>query len=58
MLKIVWTDFTIGDALETVNRLRSEGYKQGADFDFAYFPEKFDDTIFANKIQEIGRAHV
>jgi hypothetical protein len=46
MLKVIWTDFTISDILEIVDRLRKEGYKQGIDFDFAYYPEKIDSDDF------------
>lgn len=53
MLKIVLTDFVLGDILEKVNNLRQEGHQQGRDFDFAYHPEKFEgNNSFAGKIQE------
>ncbi len=46
MLKIVLTDFVLNDILETVNSLRKQGYTQGVDFDFAYYPEKIDSDNF------------
>ncbi len=53
MLKVVLTNFTISDILDTVDGLRKEGYKQGVDFDFSYHPEKFEgNNSFAGKIQE------
>jgi hypothetical protein len=53
MLKVVLTNFVLGNILETVNDLRKDGYRQGIDFDFAYYPEKFEgNNSFAGKIQE------
>lgn len=53
MLKVVLTDFTLSDILEKVNDLRRQGYQQGKDFDFAYYPEKFENNdSFQGKIQE------
>lgn len=53
MLKVVLTDFTLSDILEKVDALRKEGYKQGKDFDFAYYPEKLaNDNFTYDKIQE------
>ena len=46
MLKVELTDFTLADILEIVADLRRQGYKQGTDFDFAYFPEKIESDNF------------
>lgn len=55
MLKVVLTDFVLGDILEAVNNLRMQGYKQGVDFDFAYHPEKIDSNDFSYTIKENRR---
>lgn len=53
MLKVTLIDFTISDILETVDSLRAQGYKQGVDFDFAYFPEKTEtDNFTYQTVQE------
>ena len=33
---------TVNETMEIVYDLRSQGYIQGVDFDFAYYPEVFD----------------
>jgi hypothetical protein len=55
MLKVEWTNFTISDVLETVGKLRKEGYQQGKDFDFAYFPEKLESDDFSYTVKEDRR---
>jgi hypothetical protein len=43
MLKVRLTKFHIGDVFGYVGELRAQGYKQGVDFDFAYYPDKYSD---------------
>lgn len=52
MIKVELTEFTLSDILETVASLRRQGYAQGTDFDFTYYPEKYAENGFDGKIQE------
>jgi ribulose bisphosphate carboxylase small subunit len=52
-ITVTLTEFNLTDILEQVSELRRQGYQQGVDFDFAYYPEKFENNnSFAGKIQE------
>jgi len=53
MLTVTLTEFTLGEVLETIADLRAQGYKQGVDFDFTYYPEKVesDDFVYHTKQQ-------
>lgn len=58
MLKVVLTDFTLNDFLEKIKDLRHAGYRQGYDFDFAYFPEKLESNDFSYTVKESRRIEV
>ena len=51
MLKVRLTEFELSDILGYVAELRNQGYKQGIDFDFAYFPEKYTEDGFLGIVQ-------
>ena len=42
---VIKTHTTIGETLEIVEELRRQGYCQGNDFDFAYYPSRWDEMI-------------
>ena len=50
MIVVTLTEFNLNEVLETIANLRSQGYKQGVDFDFTYTPTK--DDMFSGKIQD------
>lgn len=43
MIQVTVPDWKSGEVMDVVKELRSKGYTQGTDFDFAYHKPKHDD---------------